>query len=282
MYYFRAFEATGLLVAMILRIVSEIRFYLFVIFIIVFFFSESLWVLNSPNLSQPFDRTNSGLDDHDDAERLAEVKNAFGNQGSALLASFTFIFGNFQPALFRGIANDPLRHWAVLVSVFFMLTVCVLMFNLLIAFMSDIFVRMSQAGRSQWRLMQAKTVYEAGYLITSTFSKVEELPIISPKLVHVLRRTSDMTLDSLKQSLDEQSAELVSARIIDHNNKKGLELSARATATEAQIIERLQAQQTALDEMIKAVEEITANPTGRERGGGGSVAGTPNRPSARL
>jgi hypothetical protein len=125
-------------------------------------------------------------------------------------------------------------------------------------------------------------VYEAGYLITSTFSKVEELPIISPKLVHVLRRTSDMTLDSLKQSLDEQSAELVSARIIDHNNKKGLELSARATATEAQIIERLQAQQPALDELIKAVAEVTANPTGSVRGGGGSVAGTPNRPSARL
>ena len=266
MYYFRAFESTGLLVAMILRIVSEIKFYLVVIFIVILFFSESFWVLSSPDLSRPFDKTNSGLDNFDDATRLANVPNSnpFGNQGSALLTSFTFIFGSYQPAFFTTIENNQLRHWAVLVSIIFMLIVCVLLFNLLIAFMSDIFSRMSQTGRSQWRLMQAKTVYESGYLITSTFNKTEQLPIISPKLVHVLRRTSDMTMDSLQQSLDESDADLVSARLVRHCDKSGSDLSTRASATEEQILARLQHQQSALEVMIRAVEDITSNPTGRE------------------
>jgi hypothetical protein len=108
MYYLRAFESTGLLVAMILRIVSEIKFYLCVIFIVVLFFSESLWVLSSADLSKPFSvglNEASTADDGDDATRFANTGNVFGDQASALMTSFTFLFGNFQPAFFGNIPS---------------------------------------------------------------------------------------------------------------------------------------------------------------------------------
>jgi len=280
MYYLRAFESTGLLVAMILRIVSEIRFYIFIILVIVFFFSESLWVINSPDISRPFDKTNSELDDGDDADRFAEVKNAFGNQGSALITSFTFIFGNYQPAFFGHLPNAELRRWSVLISVAFMFTVCVLMFNLLIAFMSDIFVRMSSEGRSQWSMMQAKTIYEDGYAITNKYRELEQHSIIAPKLIHVLRRTSDMTLDSLKQSLEETDAESITTSLVKHTDKMGSEIASKTMTNEKEILERLQMQQLNLDAMIKLLSEVTANPSSRTKSESNTMPSLSSAPSA--
>ena len=280
LYYFRAFESTGLLVAMILQIVSEIGFYLCVIFIIAFFFTQSLWVMNSVDLSRPFEGKG-----HDDVVTFVQQGNIFGFQSSALLATFTFMFGSYQPAFF-GDLSTYLRRWSVFVSVLFMLTVCILMFNLLIAFMSDIFVRMSQHGRAQWRLMQAKTVYECGYRTASTYNKVEDYQTISPSVVHVLRRTSDMTLDSLKGVLEEgqgQDSTSVAQTIVRHSALVTAGLEAKALANEKAMLARIEAHQAALDEMLALVKNVTNNPTQRALDPSLSTStSTPDRKSGRL
>jgi len=280
LYYFRAFESTGLLVAMILQIVSEIGFYLCVIFIIAFFFTQSLWVMNSVDLSHPFEGKG-----HDDVVTFVQQGNIFGFQSSALLATFTFMFGSYQPAFF-GDLSTYLRRWSVFVSVLFMLTVCILMFNLLIAFMSDIFVRMSQHGRAQWRLMQAKTVYECGYRTASTYNKVEDFQTISPSVVHVLRRTSDMTLDSLKGVLEEgqgQDSTSVAQTIVRHSALVTAGLEAKALANEKAMLARIEAHQAALDEMLALVKNVTNNPTQRALDPSLSAStSTPDRKSGRL
>ena len=154
------------------------------------------------------------------------------------------------------------------------------MFNLLIAFMSDIFVRMSQNGRSQWRLMQAKTVLEAGFLISAAHRKIEQISIISPKLVHVLMRTSDMDMDSLKASYEQSDTQSISSSIIGHNQKVHADLQAKALNIEDVMMTRLVAQQEALSEMVKLVEELISNPTGRHKEGTGKEDNVSRRSSA--
>lgn len=261
LYYFRAFESTGLLIAMILQIVGEIRFYIFVIFIIFFFFSQALWVLNSNDLSVAFQTVGDDGNGHDDATRYAIVGNAFGNQRSSLLTAFTFMFGSFQPAFFRHLSNEYIRRWSILVSILFMLTICIVMFNLLIAFMSDIFVRMSQRGVAQWRLMQAKTMHESGFEISTQYQGVNEMHLASPKLIHVLKRTSDINMDRLKQSFEgKDDSESIADRIIRMGDQVGGETTAKIEEQERVVLGRLQAQQAQLADMLRKIEELTATP----------------------
>jgi len=58
--FFRAFESTGPLIAMIIQIAMDIRYYLFLLIIIMFGFSLAFWTLCSQNLNVPlvFDKPN--------------------------------------------------------------------------------------------------------------------------------------------------------------------------------------------------------------------------------
>ena len=252
LYYFRAFESTGLLIAMILQIVGEIKFYIFVIFLIYLFFTQSLWVLNSEDLSHAF--KTSGDDYSDDASRFASARgNAFGNQRSSLLTAFTFMFGNYQPGFFAHLENDYIRRWSISISIVFMLVVCIVMFNLLIAFMSDIFVRMSQRGVAQWRLMQAKTMHESGF-------EIARMQIASPKIIHVLKRTSDINMDLLQESFEGANSESVAESIIRVAEQVNSDTTAKIMASEKVVLDRLAAQHVQLQEMLAKIEEMTINP----------------------
>jgi hypothetical protein len=134
--------------------------------------------------------------------------------------------------------------------------------------------------------MQAKTVYECGYRTASTYNKVEDFQTISPSVVHVLRRTSDMTLDSLKGVLEEgqgQDSTSVAQTIVRHSALVTAGLEAKALANEKAMLARIEAHQAALDEMLALVKNVTNNPTQRALDPSLSAStSTPDRKSGRL
>ena len=134
LYYLRAFEATGPLVSMILKISQDMMYLIMVVMIVLVGFSQAFWVVSE-----------------DDAEL------PFGTIEASLLNSFVFMLGGFDPSAFQ---TTYLAHFAVALSCIYMLIVSILLLNLLIALMGDSYGSVKEKGLAQWKLEQAQIITE--------------------------------------------------------------------------------------------------------------------------
>jgi hypothetical protein len=134
LYFLRAFETTGPLVSMILRISKDVRYLMFVVLIVCVGFSQAFWIVSRSDKSLPF-----------------------STYEGSVLYSFTFLLGNFDPSLFEGV---PLYRFAIAMSSIYMIIVSILLLNLLIALMGDSYGSVKEKGLAQWKLEQAQIITE--------------------------------------------------------------------------------------------------------------------------
>jgi hypothetical protein len=134
LYYLRAFEATGPLVSMILRISKDMTYLIVVVILILVGFSQAFWLVS---------RHVPGL--------------PFATFEGSLLNSFVFMLGGFDPTAF---ADTRLYRFAIALSCLYMLIVSILLLNLLIALMGDSYGSVKEKGLAQWKLEQAQIVTE--------------------------------------------------------------------------------------------------------------------------
>eukprot|EP01032_Pedospumella_encystans_P017121 gene17121-19520_t len=134
LYYLRAFESTGPLVSMIMKISNDMTNLIAVVLIVLVGFSQAFWIISSVDRSLPF-----------------------GTIQDSLLNSYVFMLGGFDPSAFEG---TPLNGFATALSCFYMLIVSILLLNLLIALMGDSYGSVKEKGLAQWKLEQAQIVTE--------------------------------------------------------------------------------------------------------------------------
>lgn len=136
LYYLRAFETTGPLVSMIFKIAKDMRAFIMVLFISLIGFSQAFWVVTYE------DNGSSSL---------------FNKIDTALLQSYNFALGNFDPLEFAG---ARMVHFAIFLSCVYMLVMGILLLNLLIALMGDSYAVVQARGLAQWRLEQSQLMIE--------------------------------------------------------------------------------------------------------------------------
>lgn len=142
LFYLRAFESTGPLVSMILRIAEDMTSLMFVVFLVLLGFSQAFWLLASENRDLDGDPST----------------NPFSTIPNSLLNSFTFMLGGYDPFAF---SNAPLESFALFLSCIYMLIVSILLLNLLIALMGDSYGDVREKGLAQWRLEQCQLIIES-------------------------------------------------------------------------------------------------------------------------
>lgn len=155
LYYFRALESTGQLVAVLFEIAKRMRMYLFIIFAAMFTFGYAVFVLQAG--FPLYRRGNTDLDDDGDdvvgnPYQDGSGINNFGSLKRSIVNSFGFGF-NFDFSIFSNPA-PMLVKWSILLGCLTSLFVSIILFNLLIAFISNVYAEMSERGTSQWRFMQ--------------------------------------------------------------------------------------------------------------------------------
>ena len=137
LFHLRAFESTGPLVSMILRIAHDMKSLIFVVIIVIIGFSQAFWLLSSG---------------------FGKDELPFATVSSSFLHSFSFMLGEYDAQSFDGL---PLERFAVFLSTFFMVLVSLLLLNLLIALMGDSYADVREKGQAQWRLEQINLIIES-------------------------------------------------------------------------------------------------------------------------
>ena len=134
LYYLRAFESTGPLVSMILRISTDMKYLLIVVLLVALGFSQAFWIISNEDKLLPF-----------------------GTFENSVLNSFVFMLGGYDPSAFIG---TRLYKFALGLSCLYMIIVSILLLNLLIALMGDSYSSVRGKGLAQWRLEQAQIITE--------------------------------------------------------------------------------------------------------------------------
>jgi hypothetical protein len=212
--FFRAFESTGPLVSMIIRICYDIRFYLFLLAVILFGFSLSFWCLCSNEYYKPdqvtllnnitttsavwYTMPVAGNDDPQGSYAFASLQGAY-------MESFIFLTGQFSIAPFAGCGyddslpgriNHSIRGFAIFLAAVFAVLVQLMMVNVLIALMTESYGRLSERGVAQARLMQAQLICESAGAISKSLARKKQkkqgLEDLQPKIVYLLRRAADL------------------------------------------------------------------------------------------
>jgi WD40 repeat protein len=115
LFYLRAFEATGPLVSMIVRIATDMRALMFVVLVVLVGFSQAFWLISNESNNSPF----ANIDD-------------------SLVVSFVFMLGGYDTSGFEDLPQ-PMKSYGLFLSAVYMMIVSILLLNLLIALMGDSF-----------------------------------------------------------------------------------------------------------------------------------------------
>lgn len=134
LYFLRAFESTGPLVSMILRIAKDMQALMMVLMLVIVGFSQAFWLISN-----------------------SEKDLLFSEIDNSLLNSFAFMLGEYDTESFEGL---PLESFGIFLSVVYMLVSAILLLNLLIALMGDSYADVKAKGLAQWRLEQAQLIIE--------------------------------------------------------------------------------------------------------------------------
>ena len=259
--FFRAFENTGPLVAMVIRIIYDIRFYLALLATVLFGFSLSFWCLCSRQYSLPAVITYHNIQSPAPQWYAAPVAGnddpqgtyAFATIQGAYLESFIFLTGQFSVVPFVACGytnhtqsiNTAQRGFAIFLSALFAVLVQILMVNVLIALMTESYGRMSERGLAQAKLMQAQLICEsAGQL--SAYMKREKARgnVLQPKILHILSRAgvAQAATSASDAAADENAAAQTTEQVAQHTRARadkidGL-LRSKAVEVDAQISEQ--------------------------------------------
>ena len=79
-------------------------------------------------------------------------------------------------------------NFAVLIGIVYYFMAAIIMFNILIAFMTDIFDKVYQQGEAKWRAMQMSTVAENLYFRSRGYRDREKRRLLNPAVVHFMTR----------------------------------------------------------------------------------------------
>jgi len=155
LYFFRALESTGKLVAVLFEIAKRMRIYVFIIFVAMFTFGYAIFVLQAG--FPLYARMSTTVDDDGDdvvgnPKQQGNGINDFGSLKRSIVMSFGFSF-DFDYTIFSN-STPNLTRWGILLGCLTSLFVSIILFNLLIAFISNVYSEMAKRGTSQWRFMQ--------------------------------------------------------------------------------------------------------------------------------
>jgi hypothetical protein len=126
---------------MILRIMFDIKFFLFILAVVLTGFALAFWMLSYPDAHLPF-----------------------GTIPAAFINTFMYMLGQGISADFGHTSSPQL---GVFLLVLFMLFMMILMLNLLIALMGNSFEAVHSKGIAQWRLEQASMMLEQRFTLSA-------------------------------------------------------------------------------------------------------------------
>jgi hypothetical protein len=144
---------------MVLQIAYSIRFFLLVLFCVLAGFTQAFWLLSN-----------------------VDPTNLFGTVKGAFLTAFMYMLGQNVEADFDRTASPKLATFLLIV---FMMAMIILMLNLLIALMGDVFSSVRAKGFAVWRKEQASIIIEESFFFADEAKKV-------PPFLHVLKYTSEV------------------------------------------------------------------------------------------
>jgi len=181
LYYLRAFELTGPLISMIFLIAQNITPFCGVLFIVLFGYSQSFWIISKEIREMPY-----------------------GEFYQSLYQVYRSMFGDTVTD-YHGTSSNKL---GIVLFVSFTVIVTLLLLNMLIALMGDTFGEVKAKGIAQFRLEQASIIYEQQSLTPASPKDDFGYEVFYPSIIHVLVRSSDM--DFKDNSSDDQIVELQS------------------------------------------------------------------------
>jgi len=166
-----------MLVAMVIMIIYNIRFFLIVLFFVLVGFMQAFWILSNIN-----------------------PQLYYGTVTDAFLNVFLNMFGQGISIDFSGTVSPKLTTF---IMIMFMLTMMILMLNLLIALMGDAFGAARAKGKALWRREQCSIMIDQRFLLSDqTVNSV-------PPYIHVLKYTADVGKNENQSSSLEFFAGLV-------------------------------------------------------------------------
>jgi hypothetical protein len=220
----RPFISTGPIIAMIYRIVWDIKFYLILLLIILGSFSTSFWLVCAPSTTFPHTfassralptnatflnlnvlwMSKSNTDDYlgeTESDDPSSPYQLFHTFQSALLNTYIFVLGDFEVEGFNscGIDSDgnidhASRDFAVFVSALFAIVVVIMMINVLIAIMTESYSRLQERGIAQSYLNQAQIIEENSFFLRWRLECAKgrrEFSVYVPRMIQVLKRSAD-------------------------------------------------------------------------------------------
>jgi hypothetical protein len=171
---------------MILRIMSDIRDFIFILAVVLTGFALAFWLLSYPDYNL-----------------------AFGTVEQAFLNVFLYMLGQNLSADFTDTASPEL---ATLLLVMFMMFMMILMLNLLIALMGNSYSIVQEKGLAEWRFAQAQMILEQSYLMSQKNIKIHQ----TFNCIHIMKyltlianedklaEVTDGQLVTVKTSLEEK------------------------------------------------------------------------------
>ena len=274
--FFRAFDNTGPLVAMVIRIVYEIRFYLALLAVVLFGFTLSFWCLCSQQYSHPAEITYHNLPENpapvwyqapiagnDDPQGTY----AFSTIQGAYLESFIFLTGQFSVVPFTACGyndqtqtiNKAQRGFAIFLSAIFAVLVQILMVNVLIALMTESYGRMSERGLAQARLMQAQLICESAGMLGAHMQREKARGnILQPKILHILRRAGTHSSHHPVDPADANGGPSAhtTEQVAQHTRARGERIDELLRSQAVEVDNKITEQEDTLFEMRKKLDAL--------------------------
>lgn len=180
LFFLRPFKATGALIGMIEAIFWGIRYYLFILGIVLYGFSQALFILSYQNVNVTDDAI-PGLE--------------FTTPGTALLHAYTYMLGasSYPPNL--TISNPPLATFLIAMLIF---VTAIVLLNLLISLMSYIFGGVQDSADEEWRKKVCTTI-------------LDQFRIFKPRVqqyTHYLKRVQDTKKEKAEVKIESVLSEL--------------------------------------------------------------------------
>ena len=169
MYFFRAFESTGHLIAYMVQIITGIGNFMLILGIVVCGFAGAFWLLS-----------------------VGEADTQCNSVDGALFTTFTYMLGAEATADIDASARN--QFYRMIYVIYVVITMVVLL-NLLIAIMGDIYARAHAVAPSQFRWEQANVISDNMYLLTENDRKAFN---VDPLVVHYLTARNPLEKDNGK------------------------------------------------------------------------------------
>jgi hypothetical protein len=153
---------------MILQIMQDIKYFVFILAVMLTGFSMAFWLISYPDASLPN-----------------------GTIQMAFLNTYLHMLGQNISTDFEDTASPQLGVFLLVIFMFFMM---ILMLNLLIALMGHSYSKVEDKGLAEWRLGQASMILEQSYMMTEIGKCAHE----RYKAIHVMKYTTLVPNDNME------------------------------------------------------------------------------------